>query len=141
MKMRSGLAFLATLCLALALYQVFFTVPASAFLKLFGAFPGYGEEHVARMLFVTLFLIPILMILISKYAIHFSTRKGMPMTGLLVVSGLVCMIAAVSGIIRQKIPYNMLILIPLMFLAYMILIDRIQWIGHRFIEWLKMGRG
>ncbi|MEO7424188.1 MAG: hypothetical protein ABI036_03315 [Fibrobacteria bacterium] len=141
MKMTSGLAFLTTLCLALALYQLFFIVPASVILKLFGAFPGYGEEHVARILFVTVFLIPIMVIFFSKYAIQFSTRKGMPIAGLLVVSGLVCMIATVSGLIMQKIPYNMLILIPLMFLVYLVLIDRLQWVGQRLIGWMKTGRG
>jgi hypothetical protein len=115
------LAFVANVLLSLALYQAFFSIPASRILGLFGAAPGYGEDHVGRTLFVLLVLVPALAVGLSTLCLHGlrRTRKALLILSVLSVLSLPAYaLCAWYGHTHGGAPLRMAFLAPLPILLY-----------------------
>jgi hypothetical protein len=115
------LAFVANVLLSLALYQAFLSIPASRILGLFGAAPGYGEDHVGRVLLLMLILVPALAVGLSTLCLLGLRRNRKALLILSALSLPAYALCAWYGHAHGGAPLRMAFLAPLPILLYVAL--------------------
>jgi hypothetical protein len=112
--------------LSLALYQAFFAIPASALLRFFGADPGYGEDHVGRVLIIILLLVPALAVALSTLCVRGlgGNRKALLLLSAISLPAYALMAFYGHPHGRSGPPAGMLLFAPLLILIFVALSAR-----------------